>query len=145
MICYIPKDYKYMEELIKKDKLYEELFLYRADYGCSICEKAIKNNPNMQDEICCDCLNNPDKLMSYVLDKKETERLLKNAASNKRIKSRNKILSIILEKMDDCPICNNKKWTGILAAYFADGEGNIKLAELEALYCPFCGRNFTDK
>lgn len=138
MNCYVPKSEKDVWDLIYKNKLYEELFLYRAEYGCKSCEHATNYNPTQGNVVCDDCFNNPNNILSSDLSisRIEAAKLLEPI---RKIKTRNQILSLIIGK-GGCPLCTRKDWTGLMAAYFFDGNGNIKFGEVDAMFCPLCGQ-----
>lgn len=139
---YVPKNEQNTWELISKNPLYEELFLYRAEAGCKSCENATNCNPTSGNVTCDDCFNNRENILSpdLSISRISAEKLTRPL---RKIKNRGKLLSFIIGK-GDCPLCSRKDWTGIMAAYFFDGAGNISFGEVESIFCPLCGKSIED-
>lgn len=139
MNCYVPKNETDVWDLIYKNRLYEELFLYRAEAGCTICENASDCKPTEGNEACEDCLNNPHNIISNFSAIRTPA--LQLSEPIRKIRKRNHLLSLIIGK-GGCPLCSRKDWTGLMAAYFFDGNGNTKFGEVNAMFCPICGKEY---
>lgn len=142
MLNYIPADTKFREDSIIKNPLYAEVYLHRAESGCEECDYSFNGKPYDSDT-CNSCQNNPKTLVEVIpLSQVKVSKLLN---CNRKIRARHNLIEKILGK-NECPLCINPEWSAkLLMAYFTDKDGNLEVAELEALFCPLCGKDLNKK
>lgn len=141
MINYIPSSAKDREDDLLRNPLYTEIYIRRADVGCSECDNAVNGHAGDYTE-CKTCFNNSETMVYHPDMSTLPISKLKNP-NYKRIRI-NKLAKIILNR-EKCPLCTKVEWTSkLLAAYLTNDIGELSIGELQALYCPICGRDLTE-